>query len=88
MSKFKLLKIERVQWGKDKGNLKGVLDIGGEKGSLSLNLPEELVDSILQLSRIAIIDGVEEAANDFIFELTAAIPEPPGLETKPLSSNG
>ena len=79
MPQFKSLKIEKERWGKDAGKLTGVLDIGGEKGSLSLNLPETLCDQILQLAKNAIIDGVEQTANDFIFEITTAIPETPLL---------
>lgn len=79
MSQFKSLKIEKERWGKDAGKLIGTLDIGGEKGSLSLNIPEYLCDQILQLAKTAIIDGVEQTANDFIFEITTAIPDIPLL---------
>jgi hypothetical protein len=79
MSQFKSLKIERQKWGKNAGKLEGSLDIGGENGSLSLILPDELAERILQLAKAAIIDGVEQTANDFIFEITTAIPDTPLL---------
>ena len=79
MSKFRSLKIERARWGDNKGKLEGILDIGGEKGNLSLKLPDQLAEQILQLAKTAIIDGVEQTANDFIFEITTAIPETPLL---------
>jgi hypothetical protein len=79
MTKFQSLKIERARWGDNKGKLEGVLDIGGKKGNLSLKLPDELAEQILQLAKNAIIDGVEQTANDFIFEITTAIPETPLL---------
>lgn len=79
MSQFKSLKIERQRWGKNAGKLEGSLDIGGENGSLSLILPDELAERILQLAKAAIIDGVEQTANDFIFEITTAIPDTPLL---------
>lgn len=75
MSQFISLKIERATYGKNKGMLEGSLDIGGEKGRLSLILTEDLAEKILQLAKNAIIDGVEQSANDFIFEITTAIPD-------------
>lgn len=79
MVKFKELKIERVQWGPDEGKLKGKLNISTKHGELSLNLKDELADKILQLARGAMIDAVEHTANEFIFEITIAIPETPLL---------
>jgi len=83
MSKFQSLKIERVRYGENKGTLEGVLDIDGTNGRVCLKLTNELADQILQLAKNAIIDGVEQTANDFIFELTTAIPETPLLSNKP-----
>ena len=74
MSKFNRLVIERVRYGPDKDSLMGTLDIAGEKGAVTLKLPDSLADQILQLAREAIIDGVEQTTNDFIFEITTAIP--------------
>jgi hypothetical protein len=38
-------------------------------------LPDDVAEKILVLAKSAIIDGVEKAANDFIFEITTSIPE-------------
>jgi hypothetical protein len=80
--RFNSLKIERVRWGDDKGKIEGELDIQGQKGTVSLKLSHELTDQILQLAKNAIIDGIEETANAFIFEITTAIPETLLLEKK------
>lgn len=83
MSQFNSLKIERQRWGNNAGKLEGTLDIGGAKGSLSLKLSDSLANQILQLAKSAIIDSVEETANEFIFELTTAIPEVAKLPDAP-----
>lgn len=75
MPQFQSLKIERQRWGKNEGKLEGTLDIRGKTGSVSLILPNDVADKILQLAKAAIIDGVEQSANEFIFEITTAIPD-------------
>ena len=73
--KFRSLKIEVVQYGADKGKIVAEICIHGEKSSTTMELPQEVADRILKLAKDAIIDGVEKAANDFIFEITTAIPD-------------
>jgi len=80
--KFNSLKIERERWGKDEGKLKSVLDISSKDGNLTLFLPDDVGEKILQLAKQAIIDGVEETANSFIFDITTHIPNKLNLETK------
>jgi hypothetical protein len=73
--KFESLKIESVKYGENKGKLIAEICIRGENSRTTMELPPAVADKILQLAKAAIIDGVETAANDFIFELTTAIPE-------------
>lgn len=73
--KFKSLNIEAPQWGDHKGKLVAQLEIEGDKSKTTLVLPDEVGEKILILAKEAIIDGVEKAANDFIFEITTLIPD-------------
>jgi hypothetical protein len=73
--KFKSLKIEAAQWGDNKGKLVAEIAIAGGKSTTTMILPDRVADDILRLAKNAIIDGVEKAANDFIFEITTSIPE-------------
>ena len=73
--KFESLKIEAVKYGENKGKIIAQICIHGEKSSTTMELPPEVSDRILKLAKDAIIDGVEKAANDFIFEITTAIPD-------------
>lgn len=73
--KFRSLKIEAVQYGENKGKLTAEICIHGDKSSTTMILPDDVGDKILQLAKNAIIDGVEKAANAFIFEITTTIPE-------------
>jgi hypothetical protein len=73
--KFKSLKIDVAQWGENKGKLVAEISISGDKSSTTMILPDKVADDILKLAKNAIIDGVEKAANDFIFEITTHIPE-------------
>jgi len=73
--KFRFLKIEAVQYGTDKGKIVAQIAIDGEKSSITMVLPDEVADRIMKLAKNAIIDGVEKSANDFIFEITTAIPD-------------
>jgi carbon monoxide dehydrogenase subunit G len=73
--KFESLKIEVVKYGQDKGKLIAEICIQGEKSRTTMELPPEVGDKVLQLAKNAIIDGVEKAANDFIFEITTQIPD-------------
>lgn len=73
--KFKSLKIEAAQWGPNQGKLVAEISISGDKSTTTMILPDEVGEQILRLAKAAIIDGVEKAANDFIFEITTAIPE-------------
>lgn len=76
------LKIERVKYGKDEGKLLATISFRGAKVKTTMELPQETADNILKLAKNAIIDAVEQSANDFIFELTTGIPEQLNLETK------
>lgn len=73
--KFRSLKIERPRWGENTDKLVAEIEIDGDKSKTTLILPDEVAEQILVLAKNAIIDGVEKAANDFIFEITTAIPE-------------
>jgi hypothetical protein len=73
--KFRSLKIEAPRWGKNEGKLIAEIEIDGEKSKTTMQLPDEVAEKILHLAKQAIIDGVEKAANDFIFEITTSIPE-------------
>ena len=73
--KFESLKIEAQKWGEHKGKLVAELEISTDKAKTSLILPDEVAEKILILAKNAIIDGVENAANEFIFEITTAIPD-------------
>lgn len=73
--KFKSLKIEVQEWGEHKGKLTAEISIRGDKSTTTMILPDEVADRVLKLSKQAIIDGVEKAANDFIFEITTSIPD-------------
>ena len=81
--KFESLKIETEGWGNDKGKLKAELCIKGEKARTTLKLPDDVGEKILILAKQAIIDAVEQTANDFIFEITTMIPETLNLTHKP-----
>ena len=81
--KFESLKIEAVQWGNEKGKLKAELRLSGEKASTTLKLSDDVGEKILILAKQAIIDAVEQTANDFIFEITTMIPETLNLTHKP-----
>ena len=72
---FESLKIEVEKWGDKKGQLTAELCIRGDKARTTLTLPDNVGDEILQLAKSAIIDAVEQSANDFIFEITTAIPK-------------
>ena len=72
---FRSLKIEAEQYGKDKGKLKAEICIAADGCRTYLDLPDDVGEKILQLAKEAIIDAVEKTSNDFIFELTTAIPE-------------
>lgn len=73
--KFQSLKIERPLWGPNQGKLVAEICIRGDKSTTTMILPDNVAEKVLILSKSAIIDGVEKSANDFIFELTTAIPE-------------
>jgi len=75
MIRFNSLKIERPQWGSNKDQLVAEISISGDKSTTTLKLPDSVGEQILALAKQAIIDAVEQTANDFIFELTTAIPE-------------
>ena len=81
--KFESLKIEAVRYGDNKGKLFAEICIHGDKSRTTMELPPLVADKILQLAKSAIIDGVEKAANDFIFEITTSIPDTLLLENKP-----
>jgi len=72
---FRSLKIEAAQWGENKGKLIAELEVKGEKSKTTLILPDDVGEKILILAKTAIIDGVEKAANDFIFEISTLIPD-------------
>lgn len=72
---FKSLSIERKTWGEDEGKLVANLSLHSSKNTVSLKLPDKVAEQILILAKSAIIDAVEESANEFIFELTTSIPE-------------
>jgi len=73
--KFRSLKIEAPQYGENKGKLIAEIEISGHKSKTTMVLPDAVAEKILCMAKAAIIDGVEQAANDFIFEITTAIPE-------------
>jgi hypothetical protein len=73
--KFKSLKIEVAQWGENTGKLVAELSINGDTSTTTMIMPDDVAEKILVMAKGAIIDGVEKAANDFIFEITSAIPE-------------
>jgi stalled ribosome rescue protein Dom34 len=73
--KFQSLKIERARWGANEGKLVAEIEINGDKSKTTMILPDDVAEKILILAKSAIIDGVEKAANDFIFEITTSIPE-------------
>ena len=73
--KFRSLKIEAPQWGENQGKLVAEISIKGDKSTTTMILPDDVAEKILRLAKEAIIDGVEKATNDFIFEITTAIPE-------------
>lgn len=81
--KFRHLKIEAPQWGENKGKLVAEICIEGHKSTTSMILPDDVAEDVLKLAKTAIIDGVEKAANDFIFEITTCIPETLKLEDQP-----
>lgn len=72
--KFESLTIEVERWGENKGKLSAVLCIRADKVKTTLTLPDDVGEKVLQLSKEAIIDAVEQTSNDFIFELTTSIP--------------
>ncbi len=73
--KFKSLKIESPSWGEHKGKLVATICVSGKNSETTLILPDAVGEKILTLAKEAIIDSVEQAANDFIFELTTLIPD-------------
>lgn len=73
--KFQSLKIERSRWGPNEGKLVAEIEIHGDKSKTTMILPDDVADKMLRLAKTAIIDGVEKAANDFIFEITTLIPD-------------
>lgn len=73
--KFRSLKIEVPQWGDKKNKLVAEIEIVGDKSKTTMVLPDDVGEKILALAKNAIIDGVEKAANDFIFEITTSIPD-------------
>jgi len=73
--KFKSLKIESPTWGENKGKLVAEISINGDKSTTTMVLPDEVAEKILRMAKDALIDGVEKAANDFIFEITTSIPD-------------
>ena len=79
---FQKLEIEAIQYGENKGKLIAEISIRGDKSRTTMELPPLVADKILQLAKNAIIDGVEKAANDFIFEITTCIPDSLNLENK------
>jgi hypothetical protein len=79
---FQKLEIEAIQYGDNKGKLIAEISIRGDKSRTTMELPPLVADKILQLAKNAIIDGVEKAANDFIFEITTSIPDSFNLENK------
>jgi hypothetical protein len=79
---FQKLEIEAIQYGENKGKLIAEISIRGDKSRTTMELPPLVADKILQLATNAIIDGVEKAANDFIFEITTYIPDSINLENK------
>lgn len=72
---FESLKIETVKYGINEGKIIAEICIRGKKSRTTMELPSEVADRILKLAKNAIIDGVEKAANDFIFEITTSIPD-------------
>jgi hypothetical protein len=72
---FKSLKIEAPIWGEHKGKLVATICVSGKNSETTMILPDSVGEKILHLVKEAIIDGVEQAANDFIFELTTLIPD-------------
>lgn len=79
---FRFLKIERPTWGNNKDKLVAELSLSNSKTTTTLILPDDIGEQILQLAKTTIIDAVEKTANDFIFELTTAIPDTIKLENK------
>ncbi len=79
---FESLKIEAEKWGENKGKLTAEITIKGKNAKTCLILPDSVGDEILQLAKSAIIDAVEQSANDFIFEITTAIPKSMTLTNK------
>ena len=76
------LEIERENYGPDKGRLNAKISIKNDKNRITMELPPAVGTQILQLAKQALIDAVEKSANDFIFDLTTAIPDTLNLESK------
>lgn len=78
--KFNSLLIERERFGANKGEVTGRLRIEGRNGDICLNLPPSITKKLLEVSKAALIDVVEETANEFIYEITTSIPDCKSLE--------
>ena len=76
------LQIEREGYGTNKGKLNATICIQNDKNRITMELPPDVGTKILQLAKQALIDAVEKSANDFIFDLTTAIPDTLSLESK------
>lgn len=60
---FRELKIERARYGENKGNLEGVLRVGGDGVDMNINISEARAKKIIDLCADVLIEQATETAN-------------------------
>jgi hypothetical protein len=68
---LKKLEIERIQWGADKGQFKGVIQFENDQGSVVLNLSPARCEQLFAV----VADGIVETAKEAAHNLTCNVIE-------------
>ncbi len=61
--RLKKLHIEREEWGKHKGQLRGKIEFSGELGEITLVLNDEQLDRIFQVCADSLVTAAQEAGS-------------------------
>jgi hypothetical protein len=63
------LRMERVTYGADKGQMRGTAHFSNEHGKVEINLSDEMCKSILTICAMQIVDTAKHVARDLTADL-------------------
>jgi hypothetical protein len=76
MIALKNLSISRIEWGEEKGRLRGKIGYDGENGTVELSLSAKDCENLLPLIAQSIVNSSREIAEQLTQEAMQSIPAP------------